>query len=146
MAQTRTFTPETCRRIVEAVRQGNYLETAAAAAGISRETLRRWLNAGRADPEGPYGEFATDIATAEAAAEEASVQVILEASQRTWQAAAWFLERKHPGRWARAANAPVQAETTRGEAVRRGPDALEDADGWVNQASEAARAAKTAAH
>lgn len=40
------YTPELGARIVGAVQQGASWETAAAAAGISRETLRTWLRAG----------------------------------------------------------------------------------------------------
>jgi transposase len=41
------LTPEVAEAIVEAMRGGNYLETAAALAGISIATLRNWLRDGR---------------------------------------------------------------------------------------------------
>lgn len=40
------FSPAIAKRIVDAVRMGNYLETAAGLAGLSKETLREWLTQG----------------------------------------------------------------------------------------------------
>jgi hypothetical protein len=43
------LTAEAEQRIVKAVRDGATREVAAAAAGVSRRTLQRWLAAGRAE-------------------------------------------------------------------------------------------------
>ncbi len=43
------FTPETRELIIAAIRTGNYIETAAAVAGISKETFYAWMHKGEAE-------------------------------------------------------------------------------------------------
>ena len=108
------LTPETHARIVQAIQAGNYIETAAAYAGISKNTLYEWLRRGarekerlasnrRARPqkaEQPYLEFADAVEKALAEAEVRDVVTVLKAADAgQWQAAAWRLERKFPERW-----------------------------------------------
>lgn len=99
-------------KICAAVRLGNYIETAAAFAGIARSTLYEWMKLGRATPkEGetveqfelaqPYREFVVQLEQAMASAEVRDVTTIMKASSRNWQAAAWRLERRNPERWGR---------------------------------------------
>ena len=38
---------------------------------------------------------------AEAEAEVRNVAIVQKAAEKQWQASAWMLERRHPGRWAR---------------------------------------------
>lgn len=99
------LTEEVHTKIVNAVRNGNYLETAAAFAGISKQTLHMWLNRGavanptRADKV--YVEFRDAIERAQAEAEIRDVLTISRAAQEgIWQAAAWRLTRKNRERWA----------------------------------------------
>jgi hypothetical protein len=97
------FDEDVARRIVLSITAGNYTETAAAAAGISKVTLLDWLKRG-ARPGAPpaLAAFARDYAQAEAKAEELHLGSITKASIRgQWPASAWFLERKHPTRWGR---------------------------------------------
>ena len=42
--------------------------------------------------------------------------LIAKAGEAQWQAAAWFLERKHPERWGRTSAGAVQPDKKRGEA------------------------------
>lgn len=50
---------------------------------------------------GVYFEFFEAVKTAEAQAVARSVATIQAASRKSWQAAAWWLERKHPDEWGR---------------------------------------------
>jgi transposase len=106
------LTPEVSDTIVRYVRAGNYLETAAAAAGISRDTLHTWLRKGRTAKSGMYSEFADIVEKALGEGEIRDVLVIGEAARTHWQAAAWRLERKFPDRWGRRLAADVTLEAT----------------------------------
>lgn len=121
------LTPEVADRIVAAVAAGNYLETAAAFAGISKATLYKWLTRGARASSGTHRAFVDAIEKALAQAEVRDVSTIARAAtgydveriketitptgqvlretarsrEFVWQAAAWRLERKHPDRWGR---------------------------------------------
>lgn len=108
------FTPDTTDKILQALRAGNYRETACRYAGISYATLRKWmLKAEEPDAPAEYVEFVAAIEKAEADAEVADLALIRRAAsdQRdddgnitargSWQAAAWIRERKNPERWGR---------------------------------------------
>lgn len=63
--------------IVDAIRCGNYLETAAACAGIHRDTLYEWLRKGAAAPEGDcYRDFSDMLTRAMAASEGVAIEAI----------------------------------------------------------------------
>ena len=95
-----SFTPETREKILNALRAGNYRVAACKFAGISDETFRRWMNAGKAgEPE--YVDFVEQVKQAEAQAEASLVATIRKAAGDHWQAAAWLLERKYVTRWGR---------------------------------------------
>jgi len=95
-----SFTPETREKILGALRAGNYRVAACKFAGISDETFRRWVNAGKAgQPE--YVDFVEQVKQAEAQAEASLVATIRKAAGDHWQAAAWLLERKYVTRWGR---------------------------------------------
>lgn len=107
------LTTEIQEAMMQAVSAGAYMETAAAYAGITKDTLYRWLKRGaRARRELGRGKritvddrrlvaFSDALKKAAAAAEVADLKIIGKAARRTWQAAAWRLERKHPDRWGR---------------------------------------------
>ena len=95
------LTPEIQQMIVNALTSGVYLETAAAHAGISRETLNEWLRAGVRCKSGKQKEFSDAIKKALATAETRLVDTVNLASQQQWQAAMTLLERRWPQRWAR---------------------------------------------
>lgn len=78
---------------------GNYVETTCRYLGISKETWYRWFRTGEQQKKGIFRDFYDAIKKAEAAAEARNVAIIQEAAKTTWQAAAWFLERKYPERW-----------------------------------------------
>ena len=86
-------TPERQERILQAIRAGNYVETATLAAGIGKSTFYGWLDR--------YPDFADAVQKARADAETRYVAVIEKAAGTSWQAAAWWLERTAPDRWGR---------------------------------------------
>lgn len=96
------LTPELQSKIVAFIRAGGYIETAAAAAGISKVTFYEWLKRGAGQAKGSYRDFANAVEKAAAESEMADVARINKAAQDgVWQAAAWRLERKYPERWGR---------------------------------------------
>lgn len=97
-------------RLLEALRAGNYIETACAYAGVSKSSFYNYLAQGRKareqDERTEQDEWALElldaVEKARADAEVRNVHLIQQAAQGgTWQAAAWFLERSMPGKWAR---------------------------------------------
>ena len=99
------LTPERQKTIVEALAAGAHLCVVAKAAGISRKTLSEWMDKGRVQraghKRGVYRAFLEAVEQATAKAEQGLVAMVVRAGAVQWQAAAWMLERKHPGRWGR---------------------------------------------
>ncbi|WP_339174429.1 hypothetical protein [Anoxybacillus sp. FSL W8-1294] len=95
------LTPELQKKIIDAIRAGNYMETAAAYAGISKDTFFRWLRKGARAKSGIYKDFHDAVEKALADAEVRDVMLIANAAATDWKAAAWRLERKFPDRWGR---------------------------------------------
>lgn len=92
--------PEIRARIITFIRAGSYVETAAAAAGVDRATLHRWLKRG-AEGEEPFAGFGNQVESALAEAELRDLARIDRAAESMWQAAAWKLERRNPKMWGR---------------------------------------------
>ena len=95
------FTEDTRDKILTALRMGHYRTVAATYAGISHETLRRWLKEAE-NPTAPpeYRAFRDDVDVAEAQAEVIDLGLVRQAARDgEWRAAAWRLERAHPDRW-----------------------------------------------
>ena len=107
MARTTKLTPEIQDKIVQALLLGNYQETAALYAGIAEATFYGWMERGRNEPGSIYSEFLEAVEKAKASAEVKDVALIDRASQTSWQAAAWKLERKFPHKWGRMVRAEV---------------------------------------
>jgi hypothetical protein len=101
--------PEILARICDALRAGNYRETAAAYAGVRKSTLYDWLRRGAKAPRGIYRELHDAVEKALADSEARDVALIGKAADRDWQAAAWRLERKFPERWGRRQHHDVDA-------------------------------------
>ena len=100
------FDPTIGDRIVTWLQAGSFVETAAAAAGISKQTFYNWLARGaraEAEREEPsLWAWARRIDQAQAEAELGLLGMVLGAAKSgAWQAAAWYLERKFPERWRR---------------------------------------------
>jgi transposase len=110
----RILSEATRSRVAASLQAGNYVETAAAFAGISASTFYSWMARGRAeilrveaggDPDPGEVDFVEFVETVEKARADAEVRAVhavqKAANDGTWQAAAWFLERSHPQRWGR---------------------------------------------
>ena len=98
-----SLTPEVQARIVEAVAAGNTRHDAAEYAGVGRSTFLAWLARGRKKNGRngrPYRDLLDAVKKAEAGAVVRNVAIIQKAANKTWQAAAWWLERKNPQDWA----------------------------------------------
>lgn len=94
------LTPERQTKILNAIRAGAYMETAAAAAGVNKETLYAWLKRGNVEPDSIYSAFVEAVHEAQASAELRDVLTLSKAAaDGDWRAAAWRLERKFPKRW-----------------------------------------------
>lgn len=86
MARPTKRTPDRENRLMEALRAGNTRRASCAYAGISESSLASWLER--------FPDFRDAIEKAEADAEIRNVAIIQKAASETWQAAAWWLERR----------------------------------------------------
>lgn len=91
MACKTKYTEERTTRIIQALRAGNTRKAACHYATVSVDAFAVWLKR--------YPEFSDAVAKAEADAEIRNVAVIQRAAEATWQAAAWWLERKMKADW-----------------------------------------------
>lgn len=83
------------------VKAGNYYSTVFQYLGIAETTWYRWLDEGKTESSGLKKEFRERIKSAESHGEIRNVQIIQKAASKSWQASAWYLERKFPERWGR---------------------------------------------
>lgn len=93
----------TVSQFLEAVGEGNYIETACKLAGLSKQSVYEWIKRGHAG-EVAFAEFANAVEKAEARAEAHLVGLqrkAAEAGPQYWAAAATQLERRHPDRWSK---------------------------------------------
>jgi hypothetical protein len=92
-------------KICAALQRGNYIETSAAFAGVSKSVLFAWMKQGNADRDdgkaNKYTRFLDAVEIAQAEAEVRDLQHIDKHGETSWQAAAWKLERRFPKRWGR---------------------------------------------
>lgn len=102
------LTDEIQKKIVDAIKMGNYIETAASYAGVHKSTLYDWMKRGARYEEGKsdpgdiiFANFSDAIERAMTEAEMRDVLLIGNAAKKNWQAAAWRLERKFPDKWGR---------------------------------------------
>lgn len=90
------LTPEVQASIVQAISAGNYLKHAAMYAGVCADSVNYWCKRGEREHAGIYFAFSEAVKKAEAAAVARNVAIIQQAAHKSWQAAAWWLERKFP--------------------------------------------------
>jgi len=95
------LTKELQEQICRLISAGNYIKTACQASGISEQTYNNWKKWGEQRGKGEYSEFLEAVKKAEATAIAKNVTVIQLAARESWQAAAWWLERKYPRDWGR---------------------------------------------
>lgn len=96
------YTPETVKKITQAIELGATYELAAAYGGISITTFNDWRKAKPA--------FSAAIKEAEGRASVKWLARIEQAASEHWQAAAWKLERRYPRDYGRT----VQEHTGEG--------------------------------
>jgi len=111
MGRPSKFTESTRNKIIGALRAGNYVTIAIAAAGVARSTYYQWMNAGREAAvkieegfeidaaEQEFLDFFLDIVQAEAEAEVRLVTHWSKAATTDWRAAKDLLARRHSSRW-----------------------------------------------
>lgn len=111
------LTPEVQDTICKYLRAGNSFKTACECAGIGYATGKQWRQRGEdRHPDRESGEdYVAFVAAIQRAEEEAiarNVALIQKAgAEGTWQASAWFLERRRPEEWGRADRRPVLGST-----------------------------------
>jgi len=117
------LTYELIEQIADLVRNGNYIETASAVAGINKNSLYRWLKRGAREEErlakNPklkgkieekiYVDFSNAVKKAMAESEADDLENIKKASREDWKASAWRLERRFPNRWGRKEKVDIDA-------------------------------------
>lgn len=96
------FTPEVQQEIVRLVAEGNYLEVACQAAGVTSRLVRHYRKMWEdGDPSVSHlDDFFSALKKALALAESSSLRRI-RSGVEGWQGSAWFLERRYPKRWAK---------------------------------------------
>lgn len=148
---------ELIEKIVKAMMMGAYVETAAAHAGINKETFYRWLKQGARElQKNPnarsiYAELSNAVSKAFADAELRDVENIDKHAigvkpewdengnqiqhpiAPDWKASAWRLERKFPKRWGRTT---LDVNLREGEQKEDEPETFND---LVTRIANAAR-------
>ncbi len=99
MGRELLLNPDRHKRIVAFIKGGTTISNACKAVGISQEAFFSWMRHGKAGKK-RYVAFFKDIEEAKAMARVRLEQVIIEAAPEDWRAAAWMLERQHPGEYA----------------------------------------------
>lgn len=100
------LTDDVADKVIEILRLGGFMESAAAAVGVHRATLYAWIELGDPEREGarkadePYRRFRERVEQARAEVEQQAAALVVKAAQEDWRAAAWYLERAAPERWA----------------------------------------------
>jgi hypothetical protein len=88
------YTADRVARILSLLEAGNTRGTSCRSAGISEDTFARWL--------ARYADFADQVKEAESSAESRHVANIATAAEKgSWQASAWWLERRRWSDWGR---------------------------------------------
>jgi hypothetical protein len=99
MARPSKLTPEVEKKIIDAIRTGNYYEAACAYAGINYTTFYRWMEKGEKAKSGKFCKFCKAVKQAEGDAEARIVYQWASKTPEDWRAAQAFLERRYPERW-----------------------------------------------
>jgi hypothetical protein len=101
MGRPTKLTKEIHNTIIRYIKAGNYVETAAAAAGINKSTLYDWLKRGANEPETIFEDFSNAVAQAMAQSEIDMVNKLKKHEADSAQPIEWRLERRFPERWGR---------------------------------------------
>ena len=104
MGRPEKLTKELSDKLFTVICAGNYMETAAAFCGISKQSIYTWMKYGNEKKSQIYIDFLDGIEKAQAESEIRDLETIKEASKTQWQAAAWRLERRFYQKWGRKDN------------------------------------------
>jgi hypothetical protein len=105
-----TLSEDARARLLDALRLGTPREFAARAAGVGWSSLKKWLATARKPNASAYFRaLLADVERAEAECVARNVGLVNTAAATTWQAAAWWLERRHPRHFARQDTTVVKA-------------------------------------
>ena len=112
MSNDTKLTIELSGLICGMIEAGNNLERSAIACGISKNTLDRWIKLGEKTGAAnkDFRDFAEAVERARATSEHYHIAQISRASSRSWQAAAWLLERQYPERWGKVSERKQSSE------------------------------------
>lgn len=94
-------TPKTIGIILEAISEGLTQREASILAGISEDTLSLWK---RQDSD-----FSEQIRQKEIECKLGHIRNIKKASEKSWQASAWWLERKHKDEFSTKSNIDIKS-------------------------------------
>lgn len=83
------YSPELTQEICKWLRAGNNQKDSALLAGITEKSFYQWMQ------EKPASEFSEPIKKAEQECKARNIAIILKAAEKSWQAAAWYLERRY---------------------------------------------------
>ena len=110
MARPCKLTPELQDRVVAILGAGGSVQVAVKAAGIAPATHYRWRERGRSTrvADAPYRRYREAVEQAVLHAQARHAAHVVRAAATDWRAAAWFLEREFPERWALRPRAPAQ--------------------------------------
>ena len=110
-AREEKFTPAIINKILELVRAGSTLKTAAGVAQISQSTLTKWKAEGARQRDGhPKKTFFRDLRAAEKHAVSRNELLVNKAAQKDWRAAQWWLECRQPDEYGRKVKVEVERE------------------------------------
>ena len=104
MGRPTLLTPERQADICKAIRAGNFMDTAAAYAGINPDTLRDWMRRGARGESPELIDFSASVKRALSESEVTGIARIRSAAADSWQAEAWYMERRFRERWGRTLN------------------------------------------
>lgn len=112
------LTKEIADKIVKYVKAGNYVETAAAAAGISKNTLYEWLKRGaQSETDNIFTEFQDAVEQAMALSEIDLLNKLKKHDADSAQPIEWRLERRFPERWGRKDKITADITSTEKEEI-----------------------------
>lgn len=88
------LTNQVYHSICQLLAEGNTLEVSGTLSGVDPSTVWAWIRQGQADPNGPFAQFARDVAYAKEASHRFLVHKI--ANHDDWKASAWLLKNRLP--------------------------------------------------
>ena len=101
------YTPEIVKELIGHIEANSHVATACRAVGLKRTTFYRWLK-DKSKSDISY----TIVQKAKAKALLRNVVTIQKASEKSWTAAAWLLERRDPENWAKQDKLEIKSKKT----------------------------------